>query len=455
MKLIYLSILSQLTILFCQVTPYSEPLSKEYSIDKKSYNINEIVNNEFELLCEDVALNKQLCQVNITFDKEDYYNIAFSIDNININDKFYISNDRKDIIGPYRVNNRTKFNTNPIFGNSITIEINKSTYLNNLPVKLTIHNYSSIQNKIDLNDNEHYYIKNTLREEPVILVTGYWPPTNEMVRHFSQNTSLNPQGWQGDNWENRGYDIISYFPEFSNPDCSSCGQGYGDLEVDYQDTSEDFWPIFNNHNPIGIITFSRGYIDQSWELEYNAYNRTNWYNDFMPPFLPTPNPPDSNEVNFFLRNSNLPMNNIIDAINDLNIGLNPYIDLNGDPGHYVSEFMAYHGTWYRDLNQFGENNCISAGHIHVGGNISWDNAKIATEESIRTLINYIDTFIYTPGDTNQDAIIDILDLVLIINYILGDIDFSNIQTYSADINEDSNINIQDVILLINIILNNN
>ena len=90
---------------------------------------------------------------------------------------------------------------------------------------------------------------------------------------------------QGDNWEGSGFDVISYFPEFSDPDCSSCGQGYGELEVDYQDTSEDFWPIFNGHSPIAVITFSKGYNNQSWELEYNAYNRTNWINDFTSPFL--------------------------------------------------------------------------------------------------------------------------------------------------------------------------
>ena len=39
----------------------------------------------------------------------------------------------------------------------------------------------------------------------------------------------------------------------------------------------------------------------------------------------------------------------------------------------------------------GENNCISAGHIHVGGQIDISTARIATEESIRTLIDYIDT----------------------------------------------------------------
>ena len=29
------------------------------------------------------------------------------------------------------------------------------------------------------------------REEPIILITGYWPPTNEMIRDFSQNLDLN------------------------------------------------------------------------------------------------------------------------------------------------------------------------------------------------------------------------------------------------------------------------
>ena len=193
-------------------------------------------------------------------------------------------------------------------------------------------------------------------------------------------------------------------------------------------------------------------MDQSWELEYNAYNRTNWYNDFTSPFQPTPNPPDSDEDAFFLRNSNLPMDEIVEAIDNLNIGLNPYIDINGDPGHYVSEFMAYHGVWYRDLNQFSNENCISAGHIHVGGYLDWNDAKIATEESIRTLIDYIDSFIYTPGDLNQDNIIDILDLVTVVNFVLGNTEFTNLQMYAGDINEDSIINIQDIIMIINIIL---
>src|SRR5262245_15339390 len=62
-----------------------------------------------------------------------------------------------------------------------------------------------------------------------ILLTGYWPPSNEMVRPFSNNPVLNPGGWIGGNWEQRGYNIYSYFPTFANPTCTSCGQGMGDF----------------------------------------------------------------------------------------------------------------------------------------------------------------------------------------------------------------------------------
>ena len=318
-------------------------------------------------------------------------------------------------------------------------------------INFSVPDQNTINKKIDSE-----YIKPNIssRDNAVILLTGYWPPTNEMIRHFSQDEDLNPNGWQGENWENRGYDIISYFPEFSNPDCSSCGQGFGDLEVDYQDTSEDFWPIFNDHRPIAAITFSRGYMDQSWELEFNAYNRFNWINDFTSPFQPTPSPPDSDESAMFERNSNLPINEIINAIDNMSIGLNPYVDINGDPGGYVSEFMAYHGTWYRDLNYTGDDKCLTAGHIHVGGYIDTEIAIQATNETVRTLIDYLDQFTYISGDANLDETIDILDLVVIMNFILGNNELSNIQTYASDINEDQIINIQDIILLINIILNN-
>ena len=52
------------------------------------------------------------------------------------------------------------------------------------------------------------------------------------------------------------------------------------------------------------------------------------------------------------------------------------------------------------------------------------------------------------GDINSDSIINILDIVLIINIILGLDNYTDL----ADINFDENINVLDIIMLINIIL---
>ena len=433
-----------ITLGITQTKPDIKPLSfsKKIDLTNNSYNKKNIKTT--------FPNNNYISQIEIELLEKTNYRLEINIEELQSEEKLFIINENNNFNGPYTAIDKKNNTivTDIIHGEKVIIELNSNKEIFDREIEINIIN--DIQPK-NINTKRRYAQS---REEPTIIVTGYWPPTNEMIRHFSQDNQLNPNGWQGQNWENRGYNIISFFPTFSPPNCSNCGQGNGIFEVDYQDTSEDFWPIFNDIEPIAVITFSRGYIDLSWEIEYNAYNRTNWYNDFTAPYLPTPNPPDQDENAYFLRNSNLPMENIIDAIDNLNLGLNPYIDINGDPGSYVSEFMAYHGTWYRDLNDFGENNCISAGHIHVGGNIDWDTARIATEETLRILINHLDQFTYIPGDVNQDDLIDILDLVLIMNNILGTSSLSQIQEYASDINQDSIINIQDIIIIINIILNN-
>ena len=57
------------------------------------------------------------------------------------------------------------------------------------------------------------------------------------------------------------------------------------------------------------------------------------------------------------------------------------------------------------------------------------------------------------GDINQDTVIDILDVVLIIHFILGQENPNIIEEIASDLNSDGIINIQDVILMINLILN--
>ncbi len=144
-------------------------------------------------------------------------------------------------------------------------------------------------------------------QRPAVMLTGYWPPSNEMLRQFSANPVQNPEGWVGENWEGRGYDLYAFFPEFNPPDCNNCGRGMGDLEVDYQDTSQDFWFIADSLQPIAVITFSRGSINFSWELEMNQYNRDSWFRDYRVPLMPTPNPPDDSVPAGTLRLSELPV----------------------------------------------------------------------------------------------------------------------------------------------------
>ena len=60
----------------------------------------------------------------------------------------------------------------------------------------------------------------------------------------------------------------------------------------------------------------------------------------------------------------------------------------------------------------------------------------------------------TLGDVNQDLSIDILDIVLVVNFILDQQNPDNAQFFASDLNGDSIINIQDIILMVELIINN-
>ena len=55
------------------------------------------------------------------------------------------------------------------------------------------------------------------------------------------------------------------------------------------------------------------------------------------------------------------------------------------------------------------------------------------------------------GDLNQDSLINILDIVQIVNIILGSSP-SNYQLLTGDINNDGLINVIDIVNIVNIIL---
>lgn len=281
-----------------------------------------------------------------------------------------------------------------------------------------------------------------------ILITGYWPPTNEMVRPFSTNAALNPNGWIGENWENRGYNIYSYFPTFSNPNCTSCGAGMGDFMVDYQDTSGDFWPIVNALQPVAIVTFSRTGANFSWECENNGYNYTSWVNDYIAPLQPTPNPPDSSVPGNFLRTSTLPQQSIVDAINSAGLGLNSFICFTQSGGNFLSGFMGYHGMWYQALHADDTDpaRCVAAGHIHVGDTIDWTTAHEATKVTLRIVTAHADSILGSPGDVNVDGAVDVTDLLAVIN-AWGGCPAPPIHC-PADLDDNNTVDVLDLLLVI-------
>lgn len=97
------------------------------------------------------------------------------------------------------------------------------------------------------------------------------------------------------------------------------------------------------------------------------------------------------------------------------------------------------GTFYLDINV---------------NNVDFVGYHIDPIDSLQNLFDdwYLENIDYTLGDANQDQNIDILDVVLVINIILGTHQADIFETLASDINEDQIINIQDIIIIIAIIL---
>ncbi|WP_372367430.1 hypothetical protein [Candidatus Uabimicrobium sp. HlEnr_7] len=226
------------------------------------------------------------------------------------------------------------------------------------------------------------------QENKNILITGYWPPTNEIVKNFSDNPTLNPQGWQGKNWQNSGYNLYSFFPTFPNGLKKENGCGQGNLEVDYQDTSRDFWQIVEKVKPVAIIAFGLGH--GPWEIEFNARNlpAKDWRKDYIAPQYPMTKPDITRKDNFTLH-STLPVENIAQKINAANLGIKAWVDWKGNPGKFLCEYMAYHVMWYQNLHSNGKDPCLAAGFIHVGSGVSIEVGRKALKITLQETIAHI------------------------------------------------------------------
>lgn len=242
-----------------------------------------------------------------------------------------------------------------------------------------------------------------------VVITGYWPNTNEMLRAWSQNPRQNGGQWIGENWRDHGYNVYAFFPEFP-PDGNPMNDTFGsdgwigspesDLRVDYQDTSADFWRIMDSYQPHILITTSRG-GDIGWELEAieggHAGETDDPADDWSPDrhgeiILPTRDSVDPRSWDAISTyrdgktlKSQLPLAAIAAATQPLALA-SVAIDSDGTSGNYLSGFMGLHGLYY---NQITPHN-VAAGHIHVGISVSAINAQRLMETTLDTVLSEID-----------------------------------------------------------------
>lgn len=240
---------------------------------------------------------------------------------------------------------------------------------------------------------------------PSILVTGYWPPTNEMLRPWSPDPSQNGGAWIGENWRGLGYNVYAYFPEFPggtnmNP------RGVGDFEVDYQDTSADWWYLLDIVRPIGIITNSRDNTVNAWDLEggNGFYTNAQWTPDYLTPFRPTdaePHDPPGSQ-----RFSSQPMQAIVAAVAASGANVVPIISP-FDSGRFLSNYIGYHGNWWKDTHNdpTQPHRCYTAGHIHVGMGTAVADARLAFEATLEVVLGAVDLR-RADGDADGDFDLD-------------------------------------------------
>ena len=91
--------------------------------------------------------------------------------------------------------------------------------------------------------------------------------------------------------------------------------------------------------------------------------------------------------------------------------------------------------------------------IDQDGIIAYANNEIDTAWMLSVIYELLTSDSGLLGDVNQDGFIDVLDVINVLNYILGTLIPTDSQFNLSDVNQDNMLNILDVVLIVNIILN--
>ena len=138
----------------------------------------------------------------------------------------------------------------------------------------------------------------------------------------------------------------------------------------------------------------------------------------------------------------------------------------------ISDFIAQGGLTFPILYDLGSSGGVQGGDtydlyympndgspyprdfiIDQNGIIAYANNEIDTAWMLSVIADLLLSNSGVVGDINQDGLVNILDVVNILNYILGVYIPTDNQFNLSDVNQDGLLNVLDVVLLVNIILN--
>jgi hypothetical protein len=68
------------------------------------------------------------------------------------------------------------------------------------------------------------------------------------------------------------------------------------------------------------------------------------------------------------------------------------------------------------------------------------------------MYSYVDDEPLVPGDLNFDANVDVLDVVLLVNFVLETTTPTDLEFEAGDINSDGTLNVLDIVQVVNLIL---
>jgi pyrrolidone-carboxylate peptidase len=286
--------------------------------------------------------------------------------------------------------------------------VNEERYQWNVKAHNSI-GWSSISSSLFFNttDNQLPNGNQNIQRRNIIL-TGFWPPTNEMIARFSTDPHVN-NVWQGENWENSSYNIYSFVPKqyYKN--------GGGTWEWQYQQIHDEFLDLVNQLHPIAIIGFGEGGAQNTWTIENKSINRVDWRVDGTGK-QPSPNPPDDTEDAKYSLISTLPVREIETALkNQTSINYNVIINTKGDPGDYYCGYLAYLESWYQAQHSSSndEFQCRVAGWIHVKKDIPLEQCMEAINITIREVLKALQN---SPSD-HADNIQPGFEIIFVIGAI--------------------------------------